>query len=117
MRRSVGQTATVAAEKRVSVLNVCTARLGLHRGALAAANVAQLAMTTADLGHWPSATEYADYWAITERTAWYHRSRAREVFGDDLQTVVEQLARDVARKRARSPRAVMQLPAPSAVTA
>lgn len=106
--RPLGQTDGMA--KRVTVLQVCVSKLGAHKGGLAAANVAQLAMARRELGHFPSGTEYADYWAVTERTAWYHRSRARAVFGDELENVVEQLAKSIGDTR--SPRAVMAMPAP-----
>lgn len=112
-RRSLGQTERMA--KRVTVLQVCVAKLGAHKGGLAAANVAQIAMARRELGHFPSGTEYADYWAVTERTAWYHRSRARSVFGDDLEAVVEQIAKVIGDTR--SPRTVMGLPVPRLVTA
>lgn len=101
------QTDTVA--ERLSVLDYCTARVGLHRGGLAAAAVAQYAMTTADLGRLPSTTEYRDWWNISERTAWRHRERMHEVFGDEWRAVVERVAAEVKRRHARSPRAVMQL--------
>lgn len=110
------QTETVAV-KRQTVLQVCVAQLGVHRGALAAANVAQLAMTTATLGHFPTTDEYCADWVVSERTGWNHRARARAGLGDDWQDVIEQLALVVERKRARTPRAVMNLPAPSSAFA
>lgn len=108
MSRSLRQTDGVT--KRLTVLQVCVARLGAHKGGLAAANVAQLAMTTRELGHFPTGAEYSEYWAVSKRTAWYHRERCRAVFGDDLEAVVDQLARSIGDTR--SPRAVMGLPAP-----
>jgi hypothetical protein len=106
---TVGQTDDVAA--KVSVLEVCVARLGTHRGALAAANVAQWAIATAELGRVPTTVEYSDYWAINERSGWRHRARVHEGLGDQWPAVVEQLARRLGERR--SPRAVMSLPAPA----
>jgi hypothetical protein len=103
------------AAKRQTVLRVCVERLGVHRGALAAANVAQLAMATHDLGHVPTGVEYSEYWSVSDRTAWYHRSRVRDALGDDWEAFVVQLARAVGD--ARTPRAVTQLPAPRLVSA
>jgi hypothetical protein len=100
-----------------TVLEVCVANLGVHRGAVAAANVAQLALTTSDLGHFPTAVEYAEYWAVIERTAFHHRRRAREGLGDEYQAVVLQLAAIITAKKSRSPRAVMSLPVPRPVAA
>ena len=101
----------------MTVLQACVARLGVHRGAVAAANVAQLAITTVELGHFPTAVEYADYWAVIERTAWHHRRRAREGLGEGWQEIIEQLAAAAVRRRARSPRAVMSLPVPPGAVA
>lgn len=100
---------------RVTVLQACVSVLGVHKGALAAANVAQLVMTTAELGHFPTNDEYAEYWAVSERTGWLHRSRGRDVFGDDLEDVVAQLAKRIGD--ARTPRSVMGLTAPHFVAA
>lgn len=102
------------AERRVTVLHACVDRLGVHRGSLAAANVAQLAIATRELGHFPTAVEYADYWSIDERSAWRHRARARDGLGDDYQDVVVALAR---RTTNSSPRAVMSLAVPRRVLA
>lgn len=96
-------------ERRVSVLEACTLKLGQHRGALAAANVAQYAIAWADLGEFPTAAEYADYWAISERSAWRHRARIEAALGDQWQDVVRRLARQLERAGERSPRAAMQL--------
>ena len=101
--------------KRQTVLQVCVAALGVHRGALAAANVAQHAMATCELGHVPTATEYAEYWAMHERSAWRHRERVREVFGEDWREVVEAVAAQISDER--SPRAVANLSAPRFVAA
>lgn len=110
---TVGQNRTVAA-KRVSVLQACVARLGAHRGARAAANVAQYAITTRELGHVPTTVEYADYWALSERSGWDHRARVKSVFGDDWREVVETVAAEIER---RSTREVMGLPIPARLAA
>jgi hypothetical protein len=90
----------------VTVLEVCVRRLGVHRGAVAAANVAQWALAADSLGHFPTTVEYAEWWAISERTAWRHRARCHSALGDDWQNVVESIAREIDE---RSPRAVMKL--------
>jgi hypothetical protein len=76
----------------VTAWALCVSRLGPHKGALAAANVVQLAIAQRDLGHFPTTTEYVEYWSVSLRTAKYHRSRARDAFGDELEAVVSQLA-------------------------
>jgi hypothetical protein len=93
----------------VSVHRHCVRKLGVHRGAIAAARVAQWAMATAELGHIPSTTEYAEWWAVDERTGWRHRAAVRSVFGENWQPTVERIAAEAARGRLRSPRAVQQL--------
>ena len=92
-----------------TVLELATRRLGVHRGALAAAHIAQWAIVTAELGHVPTTVEYSEWWAVDERTGWRHRASCRDVLGDDWQTVVQQIAGVIAAKQARSPRAVMGL--------
>lgn len=91
----------------VTILQACTRKLGQTRGGLAAANIAQYAIAQAELGHFPTAVEYADYWAISERTAWRHRSRCEAAFGDAWPEVVEQLAAYLVKSRERSPRSAM----------
>jgi hypothetical protein len=100
-----------------TILEVCVARLGVHRGALAAANVAQLAMTAADLGRFPTALEYAADWSLSERSAFNHRGRARDGLGENWQQIIEGLALELVARKARSPRAVMALPLPRLVSA
>jgi hypothetical protein len=106
----VRHTDDVAAKRR-TVLQACVARFGHHRGGFAAAHVAQLAITAAGLGRLPTAVEYADDWAIDERTAWRHRAEARAALGDDWETVVVQLAGRLGERR--TPRAVLGLTAPA----
>jgi hypothetical protein len=101
--------------RRVSVLQACVAAVGVHRGALAAAHVAQWALATHDLGHVPTTAEYADYWAVIERTGWNHRRRIRDALGDDWPAIVDELAHAIGEQR--SPRAVMSMPVPRTVTA
>jgi hypothetical protein len=93
----------------VTVLQACTQKVGVHRGALAAAAVAQYAMTADDLGRFPTAVEYAEWWAISERSAWRHRARIEDVFGESWPSVVELVADELRKKRVRSPRAAMRL--------
>jgi len=93
----------------VTIQRACIARLGVHRGAIAAARVAQWAIATAELGHMPTTVEYSEWWAVTERTGWNHRALIQQALGEDWQTVVERVAAVVAEKQLRSPRAVQQL--------
>lgn len=93
----------------MTVHRYCVRTLGVHRGAIAAARVAQWAIATAELGHVPTTVEYSEWWAIDERTGWRHRALAHEALGEEWQTVVERLAREIERRQDRSPRAVQQL--------
>lgn len=94
----------------VTVLQACVARVGQTRGALAAAAVAQYAIAEYDLGKFPTAVEYADYWAISERTAFRHRARMERVFADDWRVVVSGVTEQIRRRDLeRSPRTVMGL--------
>lgn len=106
----------MARTNRLTVQEVCVRRLGVHRGALAAARVAMMAIAANELGHFPSATEYAEYWAVDERTAWRHRAAAvagvvgPTVQDDDalevLRAVVDVLAKHIAATQERSPKRV-----------
>jgi hypothetical protein len=91
-----------------TVLEACVVKLGVHRGAIVAAYVAQYAIAADELGHVPSTSEYRDYWAISERTAWLHRSKMRDVFGEEWRTVVESVV--AAMGKSRSPRKLIRTP-------
>lgn len=93
-------------------MELSVAKLGVHRGALAAAHVAQWVIATDDLGHVPTTVEYSEYWAIDERTGWRHRANVAAVLGDEWQAAVEALVREVD---SHSKRAVMGLPVRVAV--
>lgn len=95
--------------KQVTIQRACIARLGVHRGAIAAARVAQWAMATAELGHFPTNAEYCEWWAVDERTGWRHRRLVQQALGDEWPTVVERVAAVIAAREIRSPRAVQQL--------
>lgn len=95
--------------KTVSIHRYCVQKLGAHRGAMAAARVAQWVIVTAELGLLPSTGKYAEWWAIDERTGWRHRAIVHEVFGDQWPLIVERLAAEASRRAARSPRAVQKL--------
>lgn len=75
-----------------TVLEVCVAKRGVHRGALAAANVAQWALTIDALGRIPTIVEYAEWWSCSERTGWRHAERIEAVFGEDWRPMVEAIA-------------------------
>jgi hypothetical protein len=85
-----------------TVLQACVAAKGVHRGALAAAHVAQWAMTTHELGRIPTVVEYAEWWAVKERTGWRHRADCRDVFGESWREVVLSLAAEIGRRKVRS---------------
>jgi hypothetical protein len=95
--------------KTVSVHRHCVQKLGVHKGAIAAARVAQWAMATAELGHVPTTVEYSEWWAVTERTGWNHRAAVHAALGDDWPAVVERVAAVIVARKLRSPRAVQQL--------
>lgn len=107
------QTDDVTEER--TILQLAVERVGVHRGALAAASIAQWVLATEALGYVPSLHEYAKYWAVSDRTGERHGSRARAVLGDDWRTVVEQLTRYLVDER--SPRAVIELVPRNLVTA
>jgi hypothetical protein len=96
-----------------TILEVCVANAGVHRGALAAAYVAQAAITTHELGRVPTVAEYAEYWAVDERTGWRHSVKMTDALGMDWRPVVAEVAKVVGDRR--SPRAVTKLPAPQLV--
>jgi hypothetical protein len=93
-------------KKPLSVRDACMRKLGVHRGAFVAAHVAQWAITAEDLGRFPTTAEYAEWWALDERTGWRHRAEIRDVFGE-VEPVVMAVAARI--EGSRSPRAVMRL--------
>lgn len=99
------------AKRPPTVLQACVRQLGVHRGAIAAAQAAQWAITTAELGRFPTNIEYCEYWAINERTGYNHRATLRAVFGDDWKAVVESIAERAAG--ARSPGRVVKVRVPA----
>lgn len=96
-----------------TVLDICVARVGVHRGAVAAAAVAQYALTTVELGHVPTTDEYIAEWAISERTGWRHRERMTAVFGEAWPDVVAAVAAEVERRSVRLPARAMALVVPA----
>lgn len=89
----------MARRRSVSVLDLCIAGAGVHRGALAASYVARYAMTQTRLGKFPTAVEYADDWAMAERSAWHHRAAMTQALGDDWPTIVEWVADEISRRQ------------------
>jgi len=94
-----------------TVLDHCIASRGVHRGALTAAWVAQWARCAQELGRFPTTAQYADYWAIHERTGWRHREAIVDVFGEEFEPTVMYVAAAIADRlgQSHSPRAVMDL--------
>lgn len=102
--------------RRPSVLELCVAGAGLHRGAFAASYVARYAMTANRLGgKFPSAAAYAEDWKIPERTAWVHRQKMRAALGDGWQDVVMFVAGEIDSRT--SERQAIQTALPSALAA
>jgi hypothetical protein len=96
------------ARKPRTIHELCIARLGVHRGAIAAARVAQWAMVAHDLGRLPTTVEYAEWWSLDERTGWRHRAAIRDALGEEWEPTIEALAAQIT-DRMRSPRAVLSL--------
>jgi hypothetical protein len=92
-----------------TVLQACTRKRGVHKGAITAAHVAQMAIATAELGHVPTNAEYCDWWALDDRTGWRHRAGVRDVFGDEWATVVQVVADEIRRRHMRAPRDVLKV--------
>jgi hypothetical protein len=92
-----------------TVLQVCVEKLGVHKGAIAAAWVTQWVMATEALGHVPNVIEYSEWWYVDERTGWRHRAAVKSVLGDEWQAVVAELADEMRRRRLKSPRSVRGL--------
>lgn len=92
------------AEKQ-KLIKLFVRRYGVHRGGVYCAQFLQLALTARRLGRVPTAVEYADDWAISERSAWYHREHARGVFGERWEEAVLEVAglleEAMSRKQAR----------------
>jgi len=95
--------------KPITVQRYCVERLGVHRGAVAAARVAQWAMVTADLGRVPTTVEYSAWWSVKERTGWNHRALVHEALGEEWPATVEAVAGEIRRRSTRSLRDVQQL--------
>lgn len=95
-----------------SILEACVAVRGVHAGALTAAHIAQVAMTTAELGRVPSGNEYADYWAVSARTSFKQWEGIAEVFGPDWRDVVVKIADEINEKRERRLRRVTRYALP-----
>lgn len=86
--------------KPLTVLEACVLVRGVHAGALTAKDVALAAMLTVKLGgRFPTAPEYADYWAVSERTAFKQWSGIAEVFGPDWRELVIKLAGEIEAKQ------------------
>jgi hypothetical protein len=89
------------ARKPATLLELCVARRGLHRGALTAAWVIQWAATARELGKFPTTAEYAEWWAVSDRNAWRHRAAIHEALGDDYQAVVLHIAQELDARMSR----------------
>lgn len=111
--RSAGGRSSVSRKPR-TLLAVCVAALGVHRGALTAAWLVEHALATRGLGHVPTAAEYAEWAFVEERTAWRRRASLRAVFGDDgWREVVARLAELPELDRSGSLRRLVEIPVPA----
>jgi hypothetical protein len=95
-----------------TILEACVATHGIHRGAIVAANVAKAAIAAVELGHVASGNEYAEFWAIDQRTSFRHFEGIADVFGPDWRDVVEQLAKRAEARGDRKARSVTKYPLP-----
>jgi hypothetical protein len=102
--------------RQSSVIELCVARVGVHRGALAASYVARYAMTQTRLGKFPTTVEYAEDWAIDERSAWRHRAKMHDALGEDWPAIVEHVAAQIERRQL-GVNAATQLPVPARLVA
>lgn len=95
--------------RRQTVLAHYVAHFGVHKGGYRAAHFVQMAMVAVEHGEDWSASQYAAYWGVDERTCYAHRAEAREVFGDRWREVVWELAQKVTAEGVRSPGQALKL--------
>jgi hypothetical protein len=104
--------------ERRSLLEHAVARGGVVKGARAASVIVQWAIAERDLGHRlgegeglsAAVREYAEYWRMSERTAWREVSRLRGVFGE----AADPLALSAALRQAMDEREIADAHAASA---
>lgn len=99
----------LAGVKPGTVLDHYTERYGVHKGAIAAAHMAQIAATVIEYGRDFTNEQYMELWAVSERTAWAHRAEAVEVYGDGWRDVGAELARLMEREHTRALGKALQL--------
>jgi hypothetical protein len=87
--------------KPATLLELCIARRGVHRGAVTAAWVVQWAATARELGKFPTTAEYAEWWNVSERNAWRHRAAIHEALGDEYERVVLRLGDEIDARMSR----------------
>jgi hypothetical protein len=92
-----------------TVLDHYTEKYGVHKGAIRAAHMAQIALVVLEEGRDFSNRQYCEHWGCTERTGWLHRAEAEEVYGERWRDVAYALAEEVERRRIRAPGKVARL--------
>lgn len=76
------------------------ARAGLLKGARVAQYILQWAIASRDLGHAPSAEEYAEWWSESERTSYRRQAEFRAAFEglDDPAPIVATMSPEAVAK-------------------
>jgi hypothetical protein len=92
-----------------TVLDHYTEKYGVHKGAIRAAQMAQIALTVLEEGRDFSNKQYCDYWGVTERTGWLHRAQAEEVYGEKWRDVAFALAEEIKLRDVRAPGKIARL--------
>jgi len=85
-----------------TLLEVCIARGGYLRGARVAEFVIEWTIAADDLGHQPSANEFAHWWRDrSERTTWRRLAQFKQVFPEfeNPAPIAEQLLAEGRRRR------------------
>jgi hypothetical protein len=82
----------MAKRRQDRLVDVCLARVGYRRGGMLAFRICQWAYVAADLGHFPSISEYASWTGVPLRTAERHSSTIRHAFSEDeFRSILDQL--------------------------
>jgi len=109
--------------KRASgtLLELCVGRAGGNvraswRGLKVCEYVIEWSIAAQALGKMPTTVEYAEWWAMSERSAWRHRAAIRELFpGEEFPRLVEAVSVQMTARLAAGPRRRLHdLPAPLA---
>jgi hypothetical protein len=66
--------------RKPTLLEVAVRRVGALKGARVLSFMVAWDVVRQELGHEPSIEEYAEWWRVSERTAWREQARFRESF-------------------------------------